>query len=180
MRLTTMFALGLILAAAPLSAEESPDWTFETIDGAELTLSEEVSEQTTILFFWASWCPYCKALMPHLQSIELEYGDDVEILAIHFRDDNNDPAAFIQEAGYDFTLLPSGEEIASVYGVWGTPGVLIVDENMQIRFDLRQLPARSLPADVESSGHGRRAAHRAPWWAAEIRSALDAVTGRRR
>ena len=175
MRLILIPLFGLFLAAAPLKAEESPDWTFETIDGTELTLSEEVSEQTTILFFWASWCPYCKALMPHLQSIELEHGDDVEILAIHFRDDNNDPAAFVQEAGYDFTVLASGEEIASLYGVWATPGVLIVDADMQIRFDLRELPARSLPDDVESAGHGRRAAHRAPWWAAEIRSALDIV-----
>ena len=74
MRLISVLVLGLILTSAPLRAEESPDWTFETIDGTPLTLSEEVSEQTTILFFWASWCPYCKALMPHLQSIELEYG----------------------------------------------------------------------------------------------------------
>ncbi len=174
MRLITILALGLIMAAAPLHAEESPDWTFDTIDGAPLTLSEEASEQATILFFWTTWCPYCKALMPHLQSIELEYGDDVEILAIHFRDDN-DPAEFIEQAGYDFTLLPAGEEIASLYGVWGTPGVLLVDKDMEIRFDLRELPARSLPSDVESSSHTRRAAHRAPWWAAEIRSALDAV-----
>ncbi len=29
-----------------------------------------------IYLFWASWCPYCKALMPHLQSIQVEYGAD--------------------------------------------------------------------------------------------------------
>lgn len=173
MRRILLFIVALLLSS-PLLAEESPDWTFDTIDGEALTLSEEVAEQTTILFFWATWCPYCKALMPHLQSIELEYGDRVEILAIHFRDDN-DPAEFIERAGYDFTLLPSGEDLASLYGVWGTPGVLIVDEEMQIRFDLRELPARALPADVESAGHGRRSAHRAPWWAAEIRLALDDV-----
>ncbi len=173
MRLIPVLALCLAFST-PLFAAESPDWTFETIDGSEFTLSKEVSGQTTVLFFWATWCPYCKALMPHLQSIELEYGDDVEIVAIHFRDDN-DPVEFIEQAGYDFTLVPSGEEIARLYGVWGTPGVLIVDEDMEIRFDLRELPARELPADVESAGHGRRSAHRAPWWAAEIRGALDAV-----
>ena len=173
MRLIPVLAFSLLISA-PLLAEESPDWTFESVDGSEFTLSDEVSEQTTILFFWATWCPYCKALMPHLQSIELEYGDDVEIVAIHFRDDN-DPVEFIEQAGYDFTLLPSGEEIASIYGVWATPGVLIVDKDMEIRFDLRELPARPLPADVESAGHGRRSAHRAPWWAAEIRASLDVV-----
>ena len=179
MRLTPTIALGLILATTSLPAAESPDWTFETIDGVQLTLSEEVSEQTTILLFWATWCPYCKALMPHLQSIKLEYGEDVEILAIHFRDDD-DPAAFIEDAGYNFTLLPSGEEIASLYGVWGTPGVLIVDGDMNIRFDLRELPSQNLPDDVESAGHGRRSAHRAPWWAARIRESLDQVIGESR
>ncbi|MCP5091039.1 MAG: redoxin domain-containing protein, partial [Gammaproteobacteria bacterium] len=28
-------------------------------------------QQPVILLFWATWCPYCKALMPHLQSIRL-------------------------------------------------------------------------------------------------------------
>ncbi len=179
MRLSPIVAFGLFSAAMPLYAAESPDWTFETIDGEQITLSETVAEQPTILLFWATWCPYCKALMPHLQSIELEYGDDVRILAIHFRDDN-DPAAFIAESGYDFTLLPSGEEIASLYGVWGTPGVLIVDGDMKVRFDLRELPAQNLPDDVESAGHGRRSAHRAPWWAARIRESLDEVVGESR
>lgn len=175
MLLSRLFLLFVVFAgSATAETAISPDWSLRASDGATIELSEETRKQPVVLFFWATWCPYCKALMPHLQSIELEYGDDVEIVAIHFRDDN-DPVAFIEDAGYDFTLLPSGEEIASLYGVWGTPGVLIVDRDMQIRFDLRDLPARPLPADVETAGHGRRSAHRAPWWAAEIRSALDTV-----
>ncbi len=152
----------------------SPDWSLLTAGGDTLQLSDEVRRQPVLLFFWATWCPYCKALMPHLQSIRLEYGGRVNILAVHFRDDN-DPVAFVNDAGYDFTVLPGGDDIAKLYGIWATPGILIVDADMTVRFDLRKLPERELPTSDKPPSHGRKAAYRAPYWAAEIRKALDAV-----
>ena len=93
-------ALGVLLFAATSanSADLAPDWRLQSADGEIVRLSEEVKEQPAILFFWATWCPYCKALMPHLQSVRLEYGDQVKILAINFREDG-DPVAFIKNAG---------------------------------------------------------------------------------
>lgn len=162
----------LIASSAIPAADPSPDWTLVSVKGERVHLADEVSQQTTLLFFWATWCPYCKALMPHLQSIRLEHGESVKILAIHFRDDD-DPAAFIENAGYDFTVLPNGDDIAKVYGVWGTPGVIIVDKDMQIVFDLYKLPRQEAPQGENS--HKRKAAYRAPYWAAEIRMAVDAM-----
>jgi len=109
MRLATLIAAFIFLCANPTTAvatEVAPDWSLVSSTGETIRLSEEVEQQTTVLFFWATWCPYCKALMPHLQSIRLEYGDDIEILAINFREDD-DPVAFIDDAGYDFTVLPN-------------------------------------------------------------------------
>lgn len=172
----TTIALGLLLFAAMSahSAELAADWSLESAEGETVRLSEEVGEQPAILLFWATWCPYCKALMPHLQSMRLEYGDQVKILAINFREEG-DPVGFIQSAGYDFTVLPNGDEVAAVYGIWGTPGVLIVDGEQRIRFDLRSLPKINPPMDGERPGHKKMAAYRAPYWAAEIRKALDSV-----
>jgi len=168
-------ALSLIVAGtAHAQAAESPDWSLDTADGETIQLREESGEQTTVLFFWATWCPYCKALMPHLQSIRLEYGDDVKILAVNFRDDG-DPVGFVNDAGYDFTVLPAGDEVAGLYEIWATPGVIILDQDMTIRFDLRELPSRDPPATDKPASHGRKAAYRAPYWAAEIRKGLDAV-----
>lgn len=129
----------------------------------------------TIVLFWATWCPYCKALMPHLQSIDLEYGDQIEILAIHFRDDKGDPVGFVRDAGYDFTLLTDGNDVAELNGIWSTPGVLIVDTNRVIRFDLYTVPRREFPESDEAVSHRKKAGYRAPYWAAEIRKSLDIV-----
>ena len=175
MRLSMLPAalLALILALPQLAnAQTAPDFATVAADGSTIKLSDEVGEQTTVLFFWASWCPYCKALMPHLQSLRLEHGDDVRILAIHFRDDA-EGAGYIDEMGYDFTVIPEGDTIAKRYGVHSTPGLVVPDADLAIRFDLRELQRRELPAEL--STHTQKAAFRAPFWAAEIRKAVDAV-----
>ncbi len=152
----------------------APDWTLSTPEGQSVNLADEAGKQTTVLLFWATWCPYCKALMPHLQSIRLEYGEEVEILAINIFEDA-DPVAFIAGAGYDFILLPDGDTVAEQYGVSGTPAVFVVDQKRAIRFDLRKLPQIEPPDDGKKAGNSRKAAFRAPYWAAEIRRSIDAV-----
>jgi thiol-disulfide isomerase/thioredoxin len=156
------------------SVAVAPDFSLLASTGETVTLSAEVVEQPVILFFWASWCPYCKALMPHLQSIRLEYGDRVRVLAVNFRDDG-EPVAYIENAGYDFTVLPNGDDVAKLYDVYSTPGVLIVDAGQRIRFDLRDLAQPDLPADKINAKHSVRAAYRAPYWAAQVRKSLDVV-----
>ena len=175
----SLFALLMLACLLPGSgcaaeAAVAPDFTLESVSGDSVTLSDVTAEQPVVLLFWATWCPYCKALMPHIQSIRLEHGDEVRVLAVHFRDDKGDPAAFIENAGYDFTVLRDGNETAKLYEVWGTPGLLVIDRNRRIRFNLYELPKQDVPG-YEDLSHPRRAAYRAPYWAAEIRKALDEV-----
>ena len=176
MRLITLLvALTAIVSPAAFATDKAPDWTLISSTGKSVHLAEEVKQQATVLLFWATWCPYCKALMPHLQSVSLEYGERIRILAVHFRDDDGDPVGFVRDAGYDFTLLTDGDDVARLNDIWGTPGLLIVDTKRNIRFDLYELPKPAFPEDVASSSHGRKAGFRAPYWAAEIRRSLDGV-----
>lgn len=140
-----------------------------------MRLSEEARQQeATVLFFWATWCPYCKALMPHLQSMRLEYGDRVEILAINIKEDG-EPVEFIESAGYDFRLLLDGDPVADAYRIAGTPGVIVVDRERVVRFDLRRLPPLAPPANASVESHRGKAAYLAPYWASEIRKSIDEV-----
>ena len=178
MRITLLIAtLGVFLcgAAAADEARIAPDWTLQSASGETVTLSKVVAEQPVIVLFWATWCPYCKSLMPHLQSIRLEHGDEIRVLAVHFRDDEGDPIDFMENAGYDFTVLPDGDEVAELNDAWGTPAVLIVDRDMNVRFDLYAVPKLDLSVDGKPPSHGKRAAYLAPYWAAELRKSLDLV-----
>ena len=182
MRLTLLLTAFGLFFGGDIAADEmriAPDWTLQSQSGASVTLSEIAAEQPVIVLFWATWCPYCKALMPHIQSIRLEYGDEIRVLAIHFRDDKGDPVAYIESAGYDFTLLPDGDEVAKLNEVWGTPGLLIIDRDMLVRYDLYTLPQLDLSAAGKSPAHSKKAAYLAPYWAAELRKSLDRVLSER-
>ena len=172
--------LSCLVPASGIAAEPqtAPDWTLSTPDGHAINLAEETQKQTVVVLFWATWCPYCKALMPHLQSIRLEYGDNVKILAVNIFEDD-DPVAFLSKAGYDFELLIDGDAVAKQYEIMGTPGVLVIDADRAIRFDLRTLPTISPPDNGKKPSHSRKAAYRAPYWAAEIRKGIDKVEGTR-
>ena len=171
-----MAVLTGLLVSSPLirAAETAPDWALASSEEETIRLSQEVRQQPVVLFFWATWCPYCKALMPHLQSMQLEYGDSIKILAINFRE-SGDPVGFIKEKGYNFTVLPNGDDVAALNDIYGTPGIIIVDGDQEIAFDLRELPPYNVPATGKKISHAKIAAFRAPYWAAAIRINIDTV-----
>lgn len=175
-RVFTLALLALILIGGQAFATDTtaPDWTLDASDGRTVTLAAAVDEGPVVLFFWATWCPFCKALMPHLQSIQHELGSSVQILALNIRDDGN-PAGFLIERGYSFTLIEEADSVAELYGVHGTPGVIIVDRDQAIRFDLYDVSRPDIPSAVKERGRSAVATFMAAYWAAEIREALDVV-----
>ena len=164
----------VVLGTNSLSAESksAPEFTIADEHGVSVTLPRE-HDGVDIYLFWASWCPYCKALMPHLQSIRDEYGEDVRIYALNIRDDN-DPRVFLDGLGYDFILLPEADDVMEAYGVKGTPGLFLVDGKGNIRFNLYEMIFRD-DAAYESLNNRQKASRRAPAWAAGIRQSIDQI-----
>jgi thiol-disulfide isomerase/thioredoxin len=177
-----LFALALLLAAAPAIAEPQVDWRpppFELTDADGVTFHyPQDLDGPTIVLFWATWCPYCKALMPHLQSIVDEYAGTIKVLAPDFRDDGN-PAEVLAELGYDFRLFPASDAVADAWGVKGTPGLFLADASGRVVFSNFSIPPEAYgsdPADTaQNLKHYQKAARRAPVWAAELRKAIDRI-----
>lgn len=180
-----IFLLSACQPADSAPAETTPlkgalDWQappFELTDasGEIFNFPNDVSGPTIVLF-WASWCPYCKALMPHLQSIVDEYEGEIQVLALNIMDDQ-DPREFIDSRGYRFTLLPQAEAVAKEWGVKGTPGLFLVDESGQAIFSNYAIPEDAYPKDpadlVQELKNVQKASRKAPVWAAHLRHAID-------
>ena len=133
-------------------------------------------QSPVIVLFWATWCPYCKALMPHLQSILDEYPGELELLAINFREDG-DPAAVLESRGYQFMLIPEADDVAKAWGVKGTPGLYLADETGRIVFSRFAIPETEFSERALSSGkklsNSQKASRMAPFWAARLRTEID-------
>lgn len=170
----------LAIACACAHADEQMHWqspAFELADsdGQMLHYPDDLSD-VTIVLFWASWCPYCKALMPHLQSIIDEYQGEIPILALNFRDDE-DPRMYISEYGFDFRLFPDGDPVAKLWEVKATPGLFLVDKTGLVVFSNYDIPETDYPGKspqaAEQMKHYQKAARKAPFWAAQLRLAID-------
>jgi len=169
-----------LLSFGPAHVNAQMDWQpppFVLADaGGEPFHYPEDLEGPTVILFWATWCPYCKALMPHLQSIIDEYGGEIEVLALNFREDG-DPAGYLAERGYDFRLFPESDEVAGLWGVKGTPGLFLVDKSGRAVFSNHSIPREAYPTDPDEREqelkHYQKAARKAPFWAAHLRQAID-------
>ncbi|MBI3027840.1 TlpA family protein disulfide reductase [Candidatus Woesearchaeota archaeon] len=115
-----------------------PDFTISTIDGKQLNLREFKDENKPILlYFWASWCPYCSQDFSVVKDIYPKYADGVTFLAIDL--DLNENAELIKNyknkkglAGVDFA--EGKESILSDYGITHTTTKYAIGKNGDILY----------------------------------------------
>jgi thiol-disulfide isomerase/thioredoxin len=137
-------------------------WKGADFSGAEVDFPTVLQGKPTVLIFWATWCPYCKAFMPYLGDIQRNYGEDkINILAIDvFEDGEVDPAAYVEALGFPVIAVANGDSIAEIYSVHGTPGLMILDGqgNLVWKRASTDLPAGKTVAE---------------FWADQVREQLD-------
>ncbi len=110
----------------------APDFTIKTIDGKTVSLQQLVSEKPTLLYFWATWCPYCKRDLAAASKVYPDYKDKVNFLAIDL-----DPkesiaaiAAYKRNGGHDFIdFAPADVKVLQDYGITSTTTKFAIDRN---------------------------------------------------
>lgn len=103
-------------------------WQGKGVDGRTINFDPQHLPHPALLLFWATWCPYCEALMPYLQNVYDDAGPDrLTVFAIDIHDEDGHPAAALRKRKLTFTLVRDGDAIADAYGVEGTPGLFLVD-----------------------------------------------------
>ena len=129
-----LLLLMLLLSASVDAQERAIAWQGQGADGQSIRFDPAHLQRPAVLLFWATWCPYCKALMPNLQKVYDAAGKQhLDVYAIDIKDDG-DPVAELRERGQTFTLVRDGDAIADLYGIKGTPGLLLVDRSGAITY----------------------------------------------
>lgn len=121
---------------SPREGFSAPDFTLETLDGGQMTLSD-LRGQVVLVNFWASWCPPCRAEMPAIERVYRSYKDlGLEVLAVNTtnQDDVASAAAFVQELGLSFPIpLDHTGAVSASYNLRGLPSSYFIDEQGVIR-----------------------------------------------
>lgn len=87
-----------------------------------------------LLNFFATWCPPCKAKIPHLNSLQDKYKDDIKIISVLLEDhkSNEDVISFINSNNIEFTITNSQDNFKiadEVGGVKSIPLMFIYDRD---------------------------------------------------
>ncbi len=100
-----------------------------------LTDADLRTGQVTVLNFWATWCPPCRAEHPVLKAMQ---ADGIRVAGINLKDDDAKAAAYLAEEGNPFFALgtdPRGRS-AVEWGVTAPPETFIIrgDGTVAFRF----------------------------------------------
>jgi peroxiredoxin len=112
----------------PLSGEPSPV-ALPDLAGQRVAL-ESQRGRVVMLYFWATWCPYCTREMPStIETIHRELRDQgLTILAINLGEPRAVVAPWVEQRHLSFpVLLDEHGAVSGAYRIRGTPTVILVD-----------------------------------------------------
>jgi peroxiredoxin len=113
----------------PQKGFSAPDFLLQDLSGQEINL-QDYRGQAIILNFWATWCPPCKAEMPDLEQVNLQYQNKgLVVIGINRTDQENylEVPEFIVTNKITFPILldPTGE-IAKKFNVSALPTTFFI------------------------------------------------------
>ena len=126
------------------NGDTPPDFTLTSLDGDEVTLSD-LRGKKVVLNFWATWCPPCKAEMPHMQKYYEQHAkeDNVEIIAVNLTSQERDFSAdgkidtvMTFRDSFELTfpiLLDQKREVSPQYNVMTIPTTYFIDSKGYIQ-----------------------------------------------
>jgi cytochrome c-type biogenesis protein len=104
--------------------QTAPDFTLVDQYGVSHTLSE-YQGKVVFLNFWATWCGYCVAEMPDIESLYNEYNGEIVFLSV--AENSGDPYSVAVENGVTYpVMIDESGELFKTYGVSSLPTTYII------------------------------------------------------
>ncbi len=140
----SLIALSLVLvqnflfAAQPLrneTPERASNFTLLDLENKQFSLSD-FKGKPIILFFWTTWCPYCRKELKQLNTMHAQFlRDGVELVAINVEEPVDKVQKFIGSYPFSFrVLLDTDGKVAGAYGILGVPTYILINKEGQVVF----------------------------------------------
>lgn len=116
-------------------AQEYLHQPIKLISGEQVTLSQYKNSKPVYLKFWATWCKPCREQMPHFESVQKQYGKDIEVIGVNLGIYDELPAVQSAVKQYGLTMKTAMDldgSLAQTFVLQGTPYHLLFDKNMKL------------------------------------------------
>jgi len=121
----------------------APDFTAATVDlasstvGKNITLTDlKATGKPTILYFWATWCPFCRNELTKLKTLYPKYQDKVNFVVVDVDIEENAAtiAKEVNSRGYLGTFTLASVPMLQNYKIYDTSTKYVLGRNGTILF----------------------------------------------
>ncbi len=122
-------------AKKPKEPASAPDFTLQTVEGQEVTLSG-LRGKVVLLDFWATWCGPCKESIPHLTQLYKNYQDKgFELIGMSLDKSGEMEMVrrFVKSMDIPYSIIMTPEDVARNYKITGLPTTVLIDKEGKVR-----------------------------------------------
>lgn len=107
-----------------------PDFTLPTLSGQKVNLTQFLNGKRGIIFFWATWCPHCRAALDELNRDKDKIAqENIQLVLVDVGEDEAAVRKYLERNKINFEVfLDQKNSLAEDYGLIGIPTFYFVDE----------------------------------------------------
>jgi peroxiredoxin/outer membrane lipoprotein-sorting protein len=119
--------------SSELEGKAAPDFALKDLEGKTVAL-KDLKGKVLVLDMWATWCPPCRASLPHLDKLHEALKDKgVNVYAMNVQEDKADVEQFIKNTGLKTpVILDSDGAVSQKYKVTGIPQTVIIGKDGKV------------------------------------------------
>jgi len=123
-------------AGAPRRLEAAVDFQLRDLKGKSVSLSDFRGRKPVLLFFWATWCPYCRTQMGKINKMYQDIAQrGIVVLPVNVGEDSARAGRFMSRfPSVPTSLLDTDRSVAQSFGVGGIPTYLLIDKKGNVVF----------------------------------------------